>query len=173
VESVVPVSEEQRIIVCERLRILAIAAYIRGGIIAAFSSFFLLYVIFMIGVTLVPDSAWTNGPRSTPPPMPTWDHPSPLPTPVPIPANNAPPKILFRIMAAVFGGFVLAGWAIGGLTAYAGWCIQKRRRKVLIYTMSALNCAFLPYGTLFGVAAIIVLSSPAAKLEFASSPAAV
>jgi hypothetical protein len=65
---------------------------------------------------------------------------------------------------------VLAGWAIGGLTAYAGWCIQRRRHRGLIYTMSALNCVFLPYGTLFGVAAIIVLSSPAAKLEFASPP---
>ena len=36
--------------------------------------------------------------------------------------------------------------------------------KILIVV--CLNCVFLPYGTLFGVAAILVLSSPAAKAEF-------
>jgi hypothetical protein len=49
-----PVSEQQQIIVRERLRLLSIACYIRGGITAAFSSLFLIYVIFLFGITLVP-----------------------------------------------------------------------------------------------------------------------
>jgi hypothetical protein len=50
-DTAVSVGEEQLIIVRERLRLLSIACYIRGGIIAAFSSFFLLYVVFMFGIT--------------------------------------------------------------------------------------------------------------------------
>lgn len=165
-DDAVPVSEEQRIIIRERLRILAIAAYVRGGITAAFSCFFLIYAIFLLSFSFIPDSAWNN-PRPTPSPGATWESSSR--TPAAVPPNNAPPKIFFRIMAGAMGGLVLLGCSIGGLTAYSGRCIQKRRQKVLVYVMAAFNCLFLPYGTLYGIFAILVLSSPAAKLEFAES----
>ena len=167
-DNAAPVSEEQRIITGERLRLLSIAAYIRGGMIAVFSSFFLIYVVFLVGMTLVPDSAWTNNPpaSSSTSRSAVASDATPPPT-AGAAANQAPPKIIFRIMAAVFGLCVLVGWTVGGLTAYAGRCIHKRRRKVLIYVAAAINCMFLPYGTLFGIAAILVLSSPAAQREFA------
>lgn len=69
-------------------------------------------------------------------------------------------------MAGAMIGLVLLGCTVGGLTAYSGRCIQQRRKKVLIYVMAAFNCFFVPYGTLYGIFVIIVLSSPAAKLEF-------
>jgi hypothetical protein len=162
-DAALPATEEQ-IVVRERLRLLSLACYIRGAIIAAFSSFFLIYVAFMFGITMVPDSAWANNSAAKVSPTPsayTWS-----PSPSPTPASGAPPKALFRIMAAIFGFFVLVGWTIGGLTAYAGWCIHKRKRKVLIYIAAAFNCFFIPYGTLLGIATIIVMSSPGAQLEF-------
>ena len=69
-------------------------------------------------------------------------------------------------MAAVMGGLMFLGWTIGGLTAYAGRCIQKRKHKSLVYVMAALNCLFIPYGILLGIFAFIVLGSPAAAEEF-------
>ncbi len=72
----------------------------------------------------------------------------------------------FRVMAGVMGGLMLVGWIVGGLTAYAGRCIQKRRRKTLIYVMAAANCLFIPYGILLGIFTFIVLGSPAAIEEF-------
>lgn len=39
---------------------------------------------------------------------------SATPSAAPQPVNQAPPKGLFRIMAAIFGFFTLLGWAIGG-----------------------------------------------------------
>jgi hypothetical protein len=57
-------------------------------------------------------------------------------------------------------------WTLGALTAYAGRSIQKRRRKLFVYVMAALNCLFIPYGTLLGVFTFIVLSSAAASPEF-------
>ena len=160
----VSVTEEQRIIVRERLRLLSIACYVRGGIIAAFSSFFLIYVIFMFGITMVPDSAWADGSNSkasATPGLHTWSA-SPTPTPAP----QGPPKAVFRIIAGIFGFFLLLGWTIGGLTAYAGWCIHQRRRKVLVYIAAGLNCFFIPYGTLLGIATLLVMSSAGAQLEF-------
>ncbi len=165
-DDVVPVSEEQRIIIRERLRILSIVAYVRGGITAAFSCFFLIYVVFLLSFSFIPDSAWNNPPRPASSPALGWNNGVTSPTPATVPQSNPPPKIFFRIMAAVMGGLVLVGWTIGGLTAYSGRCIQQRRNKVLVYVMAAFNCLFLPYGTLYGVFAIITLSSPAAKLEF-------
>ena len=157
-------SDEQLIVVCERLRLLSICYYIRGGIIAAFSSFFLIYVIFMFGITLIPDSAWTNNSRSHASPTPSAYSSSAAPSPAP--ASQAPPKAFLRIMAAIFGFLVLLGWTLGGLTAYAGWCIQKRRHTILIYIAAAFNCMLVPYGTLLGVATIIVMSSAVGRLEF-------
>jgi hypothetical protein len=56
-------------------------------------------------------------------------------------------------------------------TAYAGRCIQKRRRKLFVYVMAALNCLFIPYEMLLGVFTFIVLSSVAAFPEFELTPA--
>jgi len=74
--------------------------------------------------------------------------------------------IFFRVMAGVFCGVVLVVWTLSALTAYAGRCIQKRRRKLFVDVMAALNCLFNPYGTLLGVFTFIVLSSVAASQEF-------
>ena len=74
--------------------------------------------------------------------------------------------IFFRVMAGVFCGVVLLVWTLGALTAYAGRCIQKRCRKLFVHVMAALNCLFIPYGTLLGVFTFVVLSSVAASREF-------
>jgi hypothetical protein len=160
---------ERRLIIRERLWLLSLACYIRGAIVAAFSSIFLIYVAFMFGITMIPDSAWTNSSAAKVSPSPGLysSNPNPSPTPAPQP----PPKALFRVMAGIFGMLVLIGWTIGALTAYAGWSIHKRRRKVLIYIAAGLNCFFIPYGILLGVMAIIVMSSPEARLEFQNATA--
>jgi hypothetical protein len=77
-----------------------------------------------------------------------------------------PPKALFRMMGGIFGFFVLLGWTLGGLTAYAGWCIARRKRKAIVYIIAALNCVFVPYGTLLGVALVVVMFSATAQSEF-------
>jgi len=153
---------EASVIARERLRILAIGFYVRGGMMVAFGCFFLVYVAFFLGFSFMPESAWTQ-PRATSP-SPTaiaWPTPSPHP-----PNQGPPPVIIFRVMAGLFSVVTLLVWIMGCLTAYAGRCIQKRRRKLLIYVMAGLNCMFIPYGTLLGVFTFIVLGSPAATWEF-------
>ncbi len=165
-EAVVSISEEQRIVVRERLRLLTLAAYIRGGITLAFSCFFVIYVLMFTMLATTPDSGWTDGNVAAHPSSVSPSNLLASPSPAPRVVNPGPPKVIFRVMAGVFGGFALLGWTFGGLTAYTGWCVRQRRHKLFVLIISGLNCIFIPYGTLFGIAAILVLSSPGTKAEF-------
>jgi hypothetical protein len=153
------------IIARERLRILMIGFYVRGGMMLFFGCFFLIYVAMFAGFSFIPQSEWNKSTSVAASPTPgSWS------TPPHHSNQGAPPPIFFRIVAGVFAGVTLLIWTIGALTAYAGRCIQKRRLKPLIYVMAALNCLFVPYGTLLGVFTFIVLGSPAAAGEFSPTP---
>jgi magnesium-transporting ATPase (P-type) len=155
------------VIARERLRILAIGFYVRGGMMVALGCFFLIYVAFFLGFSFMPESAWTQHSRPAAPPSAfAW----PAATPH-APNEGAPPVIIFRIMACMFGAMTFLVWILGCLTAYAGRCIQTRKHKALIYVMAGFNCLFLPYGTLLGVFTFIVLGSPAATGEFKQAAA--
>jgi hypothetical protein len=156
---------EAVIITLERLRFLAIGYYVRGGVIIAFSSFLLIYVVMLSAFSFIPESNWKPSPTPTPS-VSTFSSP----TPAPHPSNSeAPPVIFLRIMAGIMGGVMLLGWIFGALTLYAGRSIQKRKHKALIYVMAAFNCMFIPYGTLLGVFTFIILGSPPAIQEFSEA----
>jgi hypothetical protein len=158
-------SDEPRIVARERLNLLAIGFYVRGAIMLVFSCFFLIYVAILLSVSFIPESAWNQPPRPHASPSAVA---STTPTPAPHGGVNsgAPPVIFFRIMAGVMGGFVLLGWIGGALTIYSGNCIKKRKHRMLVYVMAALNCFFIPYGTLLGVFTFVVLSSAEAIAEW-------
>src|SRR2546421_2356586 len=153
---------EEQLIVRERLRWLAIGFYVKGAVTAIFVSFLLFHFVFMLGFSFMPESAWNPPPR----PATTAESLSVTPSPSPRPVNQGPPVIMFRIFAGVIGVIILLGWTLGGLTIYAGRCVQKRTRRTFIYVMSAVNCPFIPWGTLLGVATFILLQTPAARREF-------
>ena len=156
----VPDKSETVIITRERLRFLAIGYYVRGGVIIVFSSFLLIYVVMLSAFSFIPESKWKPSPTPTPS-VSTFSWPTPHP-----PNSEAPPVIFFRIIAGIIGGVMLLGWTFGALTLYAGRSIQKRKHKALIYVMAAVNCMFVPYGTLLGVFTFIILGSPPAIEEF-------
>jgi hypothetical protein len=80
--------------------------------------------------------------------------------------NQGPPVIVFRIFAGLIGVIILLGWTFGGLTIYAGRCVQRRTHRVFIFVMAGLNCALIPWGTLLGIATFYVMQSPASRREF-------
>ena len=153
---------EEQIIVRERLRLLAIGFYVKGAVGALFISFLLLHFFIFLGMSFIPESSWQP---KTPAAVESVSV-SPSPAPSPRPVNQGPPVIIFRIFAGIIGAIVLLGWTFGGLTAYAGRCVQKRERRMFIFIMAGLNCALLPWGTLLGVATFMVLQTPAARREF-------
>ncbi|HEX8281665.1 MAG TPA: hypothetical protein VF551_09820 [Chthoniobacterales bacterium] len=158
-----PATEEQRIVARERLRLLEIGYYIRGGTTALFASFFLLYALLFVGMTFIPDSAWTPQPSAQASPTVAAD---PSPPSQATRASAAPPRALFRIFGAIMFGLVALGWAAAAFIAYAGWCIRKRQRKLVIYIAAGFSCLFVPYGTFLGVMTFLTFGSAAGKLEF-------
>lgn len=152
---------EATIVARERLRFLAIGFYVRGGVVALFSCFLLIYFAMFFAISFIPESGWNPPAKASH--SSSWDA-----SPTPAPVNpGPPPAIVFRIFAGIMGGMTLLGWTLGALTAYAGRCIQKRKHRVFVYVMAAFNCIFIPYGTLLGVCTFIILGGPAAIAEFA------
>jgi len=160
-----PLSSERQVIAMDRLRLLSLSYYISGAIGAAFVSFLLIHFFLMLGFSFVPASQW-NAP-ATSPGSAQYASPTPFPAASPTAKSaQAPPVIVFRIIAGVIGAIIICGWALGALTAYAGHCVKNRKHKLFIYVMAGINCIWIPYGTLLGIATILLFQWPEVQAEF-------
>lgn len=154
----------------ERLRLLAWGFYIRGGMGLFFSMLFLLYALIFGAFSFMPESAF-DSPQTThsqngtttlqPPPDASGKTPN---------KSDAPPLIVFRIIAGVMLFVTMIAWTLCGLTAYAGRCIQKRKYRIFINVMAAFNTILIPYGTLLGVATFLVINTEESKAQFGAKP---
>jgi hypothetical protein len=148
-----PSDRSREIVALDRLGLLSLAYYISGAIGAAVVSFLLIHFFILLGLSFVPASQWTQ-------PAPAIaTAPYVVPSPAASPGRGdfqGPPVIMFRIFAGVIGLIVVGGWTLGALTAYAGYCVKHRKHKVFIYIMAAINCIWIPYGTVLGVATILL-----------------
>jgi len=159
------VFSERQIIALDRLRLLSLAYYISGAIGAAMVSFLLIHFIVLIGISFIPASQWDQSPSK--PTISQQGSPSPSAQASAIPnKNEAPPPIVFRLIAAAIGFIIVCGWILGALTAYAGYCIKKRKHKLLVLIMAAINCIWIPYGTILGIATILLFQWSEVKAEF-------
>ncbi|QWP76493.1 hypothetical protein J5226_23410 [Lysobacter sp. K5869] len=83
------------------------------------------------------------------------------------PGNGAPPQIvgwLFLVMGAIF---ILVGMAFAASMALAGRRLRQRRSYTLCLVLAALSCMFMPFGTVIGVLALVLLVKPEVKAMFA------
>jgi hypothetical protein len=62
----------------------------------------------------------------------------------------------------------MISWGIAGLIIHAGLCLSRRRRPTFCMIIAAINCIFVPIGTVLGVFTILVLSRPSVKELFAA-----
>jgi hypothetical protein len=80
-------------------------------------------------------------------------------------------QMIMRWMAAVVAMVILAGWAFGLLTIYAGRCLIRRRHRTFVLVMGALNSILIPYGTILGICTFVLLSKPSTRRLFGLSDA--
>jgi hypothetical protein len=132
----------------EHLRLLEIAFYIAGGVTALFSCFFLIhftmFLVFGLNPQIFANSA--HGQQVAP-----------------------PPAGIFLAFAAIIGVVILLGWTFGALQIYAGRCLRHRRYWALIFVVGVLECVFIPWGTVIGVCAILVLNRSSVQALFERS----
>lgn len=117
--------------------------YIRGGICAVFSCFFVIYIV--VGLAATAGLAFAHD-------------------------KNAPPPA-FGLIFVFFGSFaVLCGWTWAGLQLYTGRCLAKRKNRMFCMVIAALSCLLIPYGTLLGVFTLIVLQRSSVEQLFEQPP---
>ncbi len=123
------------------LKLIVIFHYIVAGLIALFSSFFIIHLAIGIVAIISPQTLkGSNG--AIPPPFFGW---------------------LFALMGVFF---VLLGWGFAICLITAGRFLARRKKYLFCLVMAAISCMFAPFGTILGVFTIIMLQRPAIKEQF-------
>jgi hypothetical protein len=124
----------------EHLRLLSIFHYVVGGMAALFACFPLIHLA--IGIALV-SGALNPGPGQQPPPaFVGW---------------------FFIAIAAVF---ILVGWSIAIAILLAGRFLAGRTHYMYCFVVAAIECLFMPFGTVLGAFTIIVLNRTSVRSLF-------
>jgi hypothetical protein len=71
------------------------------------------------------------------------------------------------LFIAFSGAFILCGLTVATLTALAGRFLRQRRRYTFCLVIAAIECLFIPLGTVLGVFTLIVLARTGVKDIFA------
>lgn len=126
----------------EHLRLLSIFHYVVAGLMGMVSLIPVFHLV--IGIALMTGAIDTEGDPAAP---------------------------LFGGLFAAFALlFILAGFTIAGLVAWAGRMLVRRQRWTFCVVVAGLECMFMPVGTVLGVFTLIVLMRPSVKTLFGVPP---
>lgn len=125
------------------LDLIGIFYYVVAALAALFSLFPLIHV--GMGVAMLSGAFDQPGHGTPPPPAVGW---------------------LFIVMGSAF---ILCGLAFAALLAVGGRRIRQRRGHTFCIVVAGLSCMFMPFGTVLGVLALVLLVKPEVKALFAAS----
>ena len=128
----------------EQLNLLAIFHYVVAGLAALFAFFPLLYTT--VGVIFI--FATRHGTAK--------------------PGEDLPPEFLGWIFAVLGSLLFLMGIAMAICILVAGRSLALRKRYSFAFVMACIECLFIPFGTILGVFAIVVLSRESVRALFAA-----
>ena len=128
----------------EHLRLLAIFHYVAAGLAALFSLFPLIYTT--IGVIFV--FVARHG--------------------TPKPGEELPPEFIGRIFTGIGSFLFLVGVAMAICILIAGRSLALRKRYTFALVIACTECLFVPFGTILGVFAIVVISHESVKAMFST-----
>lgn len=127
----------------EQLKLLSIFHYVVGGLAGLFALFPIIHLIFGLFFILAPEKLAGKG--EPPPALIGW---------------------FFVIFATVF---IVLGWVFTGFVLTAGRFLAKRKHHTFCLVVAAVECIFMPFGTVLGVFTIIVLMRESVKQRFAAN----
>jgi hypothetical protein len=128
------------------IHLLSIFHYVVAGLVALFSSLFIVHIVIGLQMMSSPD-AWI-------PPSPPRGHAAPFP-----PGMGG----VFVAMGSIA---VFLGWTMAVMTALAGRFIARRRRHLFCLIVDGLLCLWMPFGTVLGVFTLITLTKPHVRAQF-------
>ena len=80
--------------------------------------------------------------------------------------NQAPPEFMGWIFIIMGGGFILAGWAIATCMFLVGKKLKHRESKTFCTVVAAIECIFMPFGTILGVFTLVMLNKDSVSQLF-------
>ena len=126
------------------LDLLGILHYVLAGIIGLFSSFFILYIV--MGVATLTMTFPGNGPQEMQPPaFMGW---------------------FFIVPGAIT---VLLDWGLAIVTFLSGRKLRQRKHRTFSVVVAAIECVFMPLGTVLGVFTLMTLMKPSVREAYESS----
>jgi hypothetical protein len=85
--------------------------------------------------------------------------------------GQPPPAFVGWLFVVIAGMFILLGWTFAALVVLNGRFLARRRNYTFCLVMGAIECLFMPFGTMLSVFTLLVLLRPSVKEMFAASRA--
>lgn len=122
------------------LKLLSIFHYCVGGLAALFSFIPVVYVVIGILAVCIPGSFEGEG--------------------------EAMPLFIGWIFIIIGAVLIVVGWAFSTCIIIAGRSLARKIHYMFCIVMAAIECIFMPFGTVLGVFTIVVLARPSVKEMF-------
>lgn len=129
----------------DHLRLLAIFHFIVAGLSAVFSLIPIIHVTLGLLLALHPEMFTDHG-QTPPPPFIGW------------------------ILVAIGVSIILLGLIMAVFVLVAGLNLLRHKHYTYCLVMAAIECLFMPFGTILGIFTIIVLNRDSVKALFAGPP---
>jgi hypothetical protein len=127
------------------LKLLSIFHYVVGGLAALFACFPIMYIAIGILTIYAPGTMDSQ--------------------------DDALPSLFGWIFIIIGGGLILLGWAFAVCIICAGRYLARQVHYMFCMVMAAIECIFMPFGTVLGVFTIVVLAKPSVKDMFEQTTA--
>lgn len=127
----------------EHLRLLSIFHYIVGGLAGLFALFPIVHLILGLAFILAPEAFAAKG-------------------------EEPPPAFLGWFFVVFAASFILLGWIFAVFVIVTGRFLARHRHWLFCLVMGAIECLFMPFGTVLGVFTIVVLMRESTKELFSA-----
>jgi hypothetical protein len=129
------------------LKLLSIFHYVVSGLAVLFSCFPIIYIAVGILAVNAPGTMDAEG--------------------------DAMSALVGWVFIIIGGGLILVGWAFAVCLICAGRYLARQIHHMFCMVMAAIECLFMPFGTVLGVFTIVVLAKPSVKEMFERTVASV
>lgn len=130
----------------EHLRLLSIFHYIVAALAALFACFPVIHLAIGIMMVFFPDTMGA--------------------------ADELPPALFGWIFIVIGGGLILTGLTLAVFIAITGRFLGRCHRHLFCTVVAAIECLFIPFGTVLGVFTLVVLMRPSVRELFGETPPA-
>lgn len=124
----------------EHLRLLSIFHYVVGGMAAFFACF--PFIHLLVGIAMV-CGAFPSDPK-----------------------HEAPPEFIGWFFIIIAATIILVGWSVAATILIAGRFLSRNAHYTYCLVVAAIECIFMPFGTVLGVFTIVVLNRPSVRKLF-------